>query len=300
MGAMLIAKLGALAFAAICGSMTGAHTGKTRMGPVSNSIRVDYDLIFAEAEGERLGLDAYWAETSRPRPAVLFLHGGGWRQGDKTDVAWQCGYFARRGYACFSSNYRLAPKYQLSAAVEDVKAAVRWIRSNRERYNADPDRVVVLGASAGGHLAAMIGLTRPEDGMEGRGGPSGVPAAVQAVVCFFSPMDLRPPGLAAVPEMMPAILGGTYEENPEAYARVSPILYVRSGAPPFFFAHGTDDPLIEPWHSERMVEVLRKAGVYADLIMVESGGHGWANRVWQEKVFPALETFLESHGLAAC
>ena len=128
----------------------------------------EQDIVYTKAGSVELKLDmARPAEGDGPFPAVLVIHGGAWRQGNKADVRQILPQFAKRGYVAISPQYRFCPKDTFPAQVHDVKAAVRWLKTNAKKYKVDPERIGAIGFSAGGHLALMLGLTGPADGLEG-------------------------------------------------------------------------------------------------------------------------------------
>src|SRR5712692_5919531 len=138
------------------------------------TVRVIRNIQYGVADGAPLLVDAYLPAAGGLYPAVVAIHGGAWWSGDKSEWASSCRQLAAVGFACFSVNYRLAPRYPFPAAVDDVTAATRWIRENADRYGVDPTRLGAIGSSAGGHLAAMIGVLGD--------GPTDAGARVNAVV----------------------------------------------------------------------------------------------------------------------
>lgn len=210
-------------------------------------------------------------------PTIVCLYGGGWILGERQQLRGTIEVMARRGYVAVCPDYRLAPGDRFPAQIEDCKAAIRWLRANAAKYCVDPQRIGVFGFSAGGHLACMIGLTRKEDGMEGKGGNDDQSSAVQAVVSFFGPMDLTQPvwNKEVRENYMLPFLGARAEENPDLYRRASPLTYVRPGAPPCLFVHGTKDDTVPIEQSKEMVRRLQQAGASVRLIELSSEGHGW-------------------------
>lgn len=210
-------------------------------------------------------------------PTIVCLYGGGWILGDRQQLKGTIQVMARRGYVAVCPDYRLAPGDRFPAQIEDCKAAVRWLRANADKYCIDPQRIGVFGYSAGAHLACMLGVTRKEDGMEGKGGNDEQSSAVQAVVSFFGPMDLTKPvfNKEVREHFLLSFLGCTLEENPDLYRRASPLTYVGPTAPPFLFVHGTKDDTVPIEQSKEMVRKLREAGVSARLIELPDQGHGW-------------------------
>lgn len=158
---------------------------------------VEPDLAYRKGESQSWRLDLVRPDQDgdAPRPAIVFIHGGGWRSGDK-----RRGYFingameyAQRGYVCISVNYRLTGEAPFPACIEDVKCAVRWLRANARKYNIDPRRVGGYGNSAGAHLVAMLGLTGPDAGLEGDGPYRDQSSSLQAVCCSAAPTNICQP-----------------------------------------------------------------------------------------------------------
>ncbi|MSV30647.1 MAG: alpha/beta hydrolase [Bryobacterales bacterium] len=237
-------------------------------------------IVYGEAGGEKLTMDYYGpGQTSgRPHPVAIIIHGGGFTRGTSRNnsEAYCADFLAPAGYAVFSINYRLAPKHPYPAMVEDVERAVRFIRHNAKKWNADPRRVALVGGSAGGYLSSMAGL---------RGGlvsSKGVPGAkdrvdresarVQAVVTLFGPSDFR--GQPA-PESLKALLGPLIVKKGEeaALAEASPVMHISRGAPPFLLIHGDRDEAVPFAQSTHFQAALKAAGVPCDLILIPNGPH---------------------------
>jgi acetyl esterase/lipase len=184
------------------------------------------EIVYAKAGTTELKLDLMSPATAEgPFPAVLVIHGGAWRAGNKADVRPIMPEFVRHGYVAISPQYRFCPKETFPAQVHDVKAAVRWIKANAKQYRIDPDRIGAIGFSAGGHLALMLGLTAAGDGLEGETGAnsdSKPPATtgdtrVKAVVNFFGPTDLAAKDIPDISKpLVKDFLGGTPDAKPEA------------------------------------------------------------------------------------
>jgi acetyl esterase/lipase len=242
----------------------------------STPVELVRDLPFGTGGDRELKLDLAQPVGDGPFPAVLCLHGGGWVAGDRHQMEQTIRVLAARGYVAVSPDYRLAPADPFPAAVQDCKAAVRWLRANAKRFKVDPEHIGALGFAAGGHLACLLGVTDKSDGLEGKGGHAAESSRLQAVVSFFGPTDLaRTDWDAEVLEKnLVPLLGGTPRERDEVYRKASPLTYVRKGAPPFLFVHGAEDKLVPPAQSETMAEKLRAAGSAARVILVDGEGHG--------------------------
>lgn len=211
--------------------------------------------------------------AERPRPAVVFLHGGGWSGGGhyNTFGAW----LAERGYVVASIGYRLSTEARWPAQIEDCRLDVRWLRANAARYHADPDHIGVFGTSAGGHLAACVGTMGDMAELEGTGGYAGVSSRVQAVAAFCPPTDFTGGWLngGPMPAFVEALFGVRRDEKPELWRQASPALAARPGAPPFFIAHGKLDTHVPYWQGEKLARALKQCGNSVELVTVQHAGH---------------------------
>ncbi len=252
-------------------------SGRAQQGPrVPEGTTVHRDLAYVKGGHERQKLDLYLPEKAEgPLPVIVWIHGGGWQGGNK-DNGGPALPFVKRGYAVASINYRLSQHATYPAQIEDCKAAVRWLRANAKKYNLDPDHIGVWGASAGGHLVALLGTTAGVKELEGDGGNAEQSSKVQAVVDWFGPADLTRTGPnAGLPDSPVAkLLGGPVKENMEKAAKASPVKYVTKDAAPFLIQHGDKDPTVPYHQSELLEEALKKAGVEVTLTRVEGAGHG--------------------------
>jgi acetyl esterase/lipase len=205
----------------------------------------------------------------------VILHGGGWTKGCKEDLRFVARGFSERGYVAMTVSYRLAPQHKFPAPLNDAKCAVRWLRAHAAGYRVDPDRVGVMGFSAGAHLALLMGVTEPTDGLEGDGGYPEQSSRVQAVVNLMGPTDLHRGGWPAVTDQLLAdLLGGGRDQIPAAYWAASPVAYVHRGAAPVLTFHGTNDPLV-PYDQAKVLHAsLRQARVSSRLETIKGKGHG--------------------------
>jgi acetyl esterase/lipase len=252
------------------------------------------DIVYGQGADRALKLDlAKPKGLTRPVPAVVWIHGGAWRGGRKEEFEQLIRDSAQAGYVSVSIDYRLVPNHLFPAQVEDAKCAVRWLRAHAEQLQVDPDRIGVVGASAGAHLAMMLGAMGDDDGLEGEGGSPDTSSQVQAVVSFAGPTNLQ----AELPEgsrkLVADFLGGTVGEKPEAAAAASPITYVDSGDPPMLLVQGTKDPLVPHAQATEMIEALTEAGVPGRVEFLIGAGHGWPAE--HERVMRATFEFLDRH-----
>ena len=226
------------------------------------------DIEYSKVDGVSLFMDADLPASTTPTPAVIIVHGGGWVQGNRrTDVRPLFKPLSEAGFAWFSIDYRLVRDVsQFGVAIDDVEAAVRYVKSHATEFNIDPDRIALVGESAGGQLAAMAAL---------QGGEA---ASVRAVVAFYTPTDLVSllKNSSLIPAQIRTSVVGTPWERLVNFrlAQLSPIDNVRTNMPPFLFIHGTADPLVPFGQSTDMCERMRQAGASCQVYPVDGAGHG--------------------------
>jgi acetyl esterase/lipase len=233
-------------------------------------------LEYANPDGQHLALNLAKPDGAGPHPAVVCIHGGGFRAGDRKGWDERCKKLAQRGYVAVTVTYRLAPKYQFPAAVEDCKAAVRWLRLNAAKYQIDPDRIGAVGDSAGGHLAQYLGVTGDVHDFDGDQNP-GPSSAVACVVNFYGPSDLtRSYGKSVdAAEVLPMFLGGDVQHERKRHILASPLYWVTPRAVPTLLIHGTEDKYVNYEQAQWIHERLKAAEVEVKLLTLEGAGHGF-------------------------
>ena len=236
-----------------------------------------------------LQLDLWVPESPAPAPLVVWIHGGGWMMGDRRYLPETLrpnqvfDELLAAGLAVATIDYRHALEAPFPAQLHDAKAAVRWLRAFADELGISTDRIGVMGESAGGHLAAMVGLTAHRPDLEGTHGIVGPSSAVDVVVDWYGPADFStmprmqpPPHIAA--KLEPAMLVPPEDQltrglEGAALADVNPITHVTSEAPPFLLVHGTADWLVPYAQSEQLHAALTEAGVDCELVPVENAQH---------------------------
>ena len=285
-------------FIVVAISVMAQRRGAAEAMKVPEGVTVYRDLAYVTDGHERQKLDLYVPETGENLPLIIWIHGGAWRGGDKTH--YMPIEYLKAGYAGASLNYRLSQHAIFPAQIEDVKAAVRWLRANAETYRLDPNRFAAWGSSAGGHLVAMLGTAGDVKEFE-VGENLEVSSRVQAVVDYFGPTDFLqmdahrlPNGLVHdVPDSPESqLVGEPIQEHQDRVARANPVTYVSKDAPPFLIVHGDKDPLVPYQQSVLLNDALEKVGVPVTFYKVEGGGHGWFK---DPKVPELAKAFLEQH-----
>lgn len=249
--------------------------------PPSGDFEYRPNVPYARRGDIVLRANLYVPKGSGPFPAVIFIHGGGWSSGDRTQLRVPAAYLAERGIAAVAISYRLSGQATYPAAIEDVKEAVRWVRANAQRYRIHPDRLGAAGSSAGGHLAALLALA------------AGEAERIKAVVPLNPVLDLT---ALEGSQMVAKFLGAPCPERIELCRDASPVFRVHPGAPPFYIMHGTDDKTVPYSQATAMIAALKKAGVPARLFTGEDAPHTfWNNPRWQPAVLLEMEAFFREH-----
>jgi len=274
---------------------------------VPDGLLFEVDVPYGMAS-ERQRLDIlYRKDGGAPQPAIIHIHGGGWytggKGGERTFAVLQ--HFAEAGYVALSIEYRLSDDVKFPAAVEDCKLAVRWLRAHADRYGVDPDHIGAIGASAGGHLSAMLAVAGPAAGLEGDGPWQEYSSAVQAVVPVAAPFDLQAPlSLALAAEDDPIVvrfLGGSLKEKADAARKGSPVTYVRKELPPMLILQGTADKRVDRTiQADVMIGALAGAGAPHEAIFVEGGKHGMGIAREPEmliRIVAFFDRYLKAHPL---
>jgi acetyl esterase/lipase len=222
-------------------------------------VKVEMDIAYGDHERQKLDLSM--PKTATPTPLLIWVHAGGWEEGSKEGYNPVAGWVAK-GYAVASINYRYSRQAVFPAQIHDVKAAVRYLRANAKMYNLDPDRFGAIGASAGGHLVALLGTSGGVKELEGDGKYLDTSSAVQAVCDIHGPIDLvkyssfLPEGTNVVTRL----LGGDTGDKKDLAVRASPITYLDKADPPMLILHGDKDTGVPVTQSELFSDALKRLG----------------------------------------
>ena len=257
-----------------------------------DDIRVEQNVAYLpEARAEKADLYFPKEKSEKPRPAVLIIHGGGFVGGQR-DAAREINIgstLARNGYVCMSIDYLLSKdnKAIWPQNLYDCKNAVRWLRKNAAKLNIDSAHIGVIGGSAGGHLAAMVALTAPEDKLDPPENNE-VSCRVQCAVDMYGTNDL-------LRWHDVGMLGKKRAEDEEIYKRASPLNYATKDDPPMLLLHGTADTTVNKEHSEWLNEALEKAGVEHELVIIEGAPHTFTLQPKQRDLRPLVVGFFDKH-----
>lgn len=260
---------------------------------VPDGVTPHENIVFGTGGGRELKLDLYSPSGEGPHAAVMLVHGGGWTSGTKEAFRPMAAQLAARGFVTVTVEYRLATESPFPGAVEDCKAAVRWLRANAAAYKIDPARIGAVGGSAGGHLVGMVSTTAE---FEGVGGNAEQSSALQAAVLMGAGVDqaTRAQETPKPIQNQVVFFGGTYAEKRDVYVAASPITHVTTKTPPMLFIEGEFDT-----PGERYVEMRKKLDelhVPNRLVIVQGGKHGcWGQNPWMMPMVDEIAAFLKTH-----
>lgn len=268
---------------------------------IPDNVTAIRDIAYVENGHERQKLDIFLPKElgDEPLPVVIWIHGGGWRGGNRFPCP--ALFLVQEGYAVASLGYRLSGTATFPAQIHDCKAAIRFLRSKASNYHLDSQRFGVWGSSAGGHLVALVGTSGNAPELEGKLGVTDYSSQVQAVCDYYGPTDLLKMDEQSGPNSRlkhnapespeSRLLGGELQKMAQLAELANPITYVDSGDPPFFIVHGDKDPLVPHLQSKVLHEALTEAKVPSRLTIVPGGGHGPFREPDQLK---AVQTFFDS------
>ncbi len=267
--------------------------------------QVQRDVVYGEVEGQKLLLDVYGANPAVTRPAIIFVHGGSWSSGSKSDLGFAASALAWQGYVGFSIDYRLLRdgKNRFPTQIDDAQRAVRWVRAHAAEYGVDPQKIGALGASAGGHLVALLGTTDTRDNSDPA--LSAYSSRVQCVVDLYGPADFTP---ALEPANREKIANdnsegaqilqkflGPLPEAADNYRAASPITHIDSKTAPFLIFHGGKDTLVPLDQSQRLDAALHKEGIESKLVVFPEAGHGYREPELLRQTLEGAVEFFNRH-----
>lgn len=255
------------------GNSSGQETNEVSRGEYGFKKRGG--IVYSKNDEYQLTCDIYIPEIEGPLPAILAVHGGGWRSGTKLHWIRHARKLAKNGYVVVAVNYRHAPRHKFPAQIHDVKQAVRFMKKHADRYKIDSERIGAYGYSAGGHLVSLLGTTDAEDELEGEV-PKGYEefnTRVQAVVAGGAPTEFDWLGVDSTALSYWLGEGVTIRKNPKVFEKAYPTTYISADDPPFYFYHGTSDMVVPVEASKVMHDKLVASDLESTFTEYEDNGH---------------------------
>lgn len=300
-------KLWLVVVLALLVSMCAAQTDAASFAAEMFRYEVEANIVYHTANNYENKLDVYRpADAAGPLPVVVVIHGGGWVEGSKEERVLEMMPYLQMGFAAVNVEYRMGRVSLAPAAVEDCRCALHWVFMNAKKYNFDPNRIVLQGGSAGGHLALMTGMLSPAAGFDrecrtpmdnywsDNPGTSKDPR-VAAIVNWFGITDVLDELHGTNAKGYAVAWVGDQSNADEIAKRVSPIHYVSGDVPPIITIHGTKDTLVPYEQSVRFHKLLDAAKVPNQLITVDGAGHGGFTFEQNQKAWAAVRQFLQEH-----
>ena len=267
-----------------------------------DNVKAKYDVVYATLPntpyGKReLHLDLFQPKAKGKYPVLILIFGGGWRSGNKSMQVPMAQQIAANGYVTATVEYRLSPEARYPAAVHDIKAAIRFLRANANKYKIDPDRIAISGSSAGGQLAALIGMTNEVEKFEGNEGNNDTSSAIQAIIDMDGILDFTDPN-ESTKDNDPAKrsagaywFGATYKESPEKWVEASPMVYAGEKSPPILFINSA----LPRFHAGRdsVITILNQHGIYSEVHTIPKTPHPfWLFHPWFKPTVEYMVSFL--------
>ena len=277
--------------AAVPLGVTGSALAAQGSAPARGTPSVEKNIVFGKGGSTDLHLDIYRPPAgAEKRMATIHIHGGGFTGGSKDTLVERVPPYAARGYLAIAVQYRLAGEAKWPSQIEDVKAAIRWARANAKSLGFDPEKIAVVGHSAGGHLALFAAGTPNRPEFEGKGGTPGAGTQVAACCAYYPATEVRPQRDGTANNLMPA---GSDEA---AHRAASPLTYITAAFPPTVIFHGTADTTIPLESSERLFKQLRDVKVPVEFHAIEGVPHVFdSNKEYAETAAGLADFFIDRH-----
>jgi acetyl esterase/lipase len=237
---------------------------------------IEREVPYSDEYTDRRVMDWFIPVAANHR-GMLFIHGGGWSGGDKQSWHEVAGHYCDLGYTCASAEYRLVPQTDFIGQITDVRLAMAAFRDRAGEIGFEIDRIAVVGSSAGGHLVAMLATLEAADELCTDGPPNGIDTIPNAVICYCPVLAVYDTGSVRgfFNDAARAMLGGTFEDNPQLFRQATPLDRITGREPPFLFLHGDADEQVPLSHSTEMHRQLIEAGAISRLVVVPGAPHGF-------------------------
>lgn len=258
----------------------------------NKDVNVVYNIVYNQEKSRPLHLDAFINKKQKLNPAVIMIHGGGWKSGNKNQMQVLGQEIAQKGYSCFAIEYRLSLEAKYPQAIYDVKNAIKFIKDNAKRFRVDPDKIAILGCSSGGQMAALIGTTNRDVAYEDALYKSKSSATVNAIIDIDGILAFKHPE-SEEGEMAALWLNGSYQENPVNWEKASALTHTNKNTPPTLFINSS----LDRFHAGRddMITILNQNKIYNEVKTIENSPHSfWFFNPWFDKTVQYTTQFLAS------
>lgn len=249
------------------------------------------EIVYKKIKARKLHLDAYYNQNNKNNPAIVIIHGGGWRSGNKSQMETFAIEMASREYSCFNIEFRLSMEAPYPGAIFDVKNAIQYIKKNARKFNVDTTKVAVLGCSSGGQMAALIGTTNGKTDFEDAKPFNKFSSRVNAIVDIDGTLAFKHPE-SVEGKVAGLWLGGSYEEIPKIWQQAAPLNQTDKNTPPILFINSS----VPRFHAGRddMITILNKYGIYSEIQTIENSPHSfWFLNPWFDKTIEHTTRFLD-------
>ena len=247
-------------------------------------------MVYKKIDSRALHLDAFYKSSNKALPAVVLIHGGGWKSGNKNQMHLMAQEIASKGYSCFSVEYRLSPEAKYPSAIFDVKNAIKYIKKNANKFNVNPNNIAVLGCSSGGQIAALVGTTNNNSAFEDGNGLN-QNSNVQAIVDIDGILAFKHPE-SEEGKVASLWLGATYEEKPDVWKQASALTHVNKNTPPILFIN-SDMPRFHAGRDD-MIAVLNQYKIHNEVKNIHNSPHSfWFFDPWFNPMIDYTVQFLD-------
>ncbi|WP_409416405.1 alpha/beta hydrolase fold domain-containing protein [Flavobacterium sp. PS2] len=256
----------------------------------NQDVNAVYDIVYNQEKSRELHLDAFINKKQKLNPAVIMIHGGGWKSGNKKQMQVLGQEIALKGYSCLAIEYRLSLEAKYPQAIYDVKNAIKFIKDNAKRFRVDPNKIAILGCSSGGQMAALIGTTNGDVAYEDALFKSKSSAAVNAIIDIDGILAFKHPE-SEEGEMAALWLNGSYEENPKNWKNASALTHTNKNTPPILLINSS----LDRFHAGRddMITILKQNKIYNEVKTIENSPHSfWFFNPWFDETVQYTTQFL--------
>ena len=255
------------------------------------NVKEEKEIVYKKIKDRALHLDAYYTKNKKPSPAIVIIHGGGWKSGNKSQMETFAIEMASKNYSCFNIEFRLSPEAQYPAAIFDVKNAIQYIKKNARKFNVDTTKIAVLGCSSGAQMASLIGTTNGKPAFEDSNNNVKFSSKVNAIVNIDGTLAFKHP--ESIEGTVAGLwLGGSYEEIPEIWEQAAPLNQTDKNTPPILFINSS----IPRFHAGRddMIAILNKYGIYSEIKTFPNSPHSfWFLNPWFDETINYTTQFLD-------